>query len=199
MVVERRSARLSAARIASRRAAGDGRVPSFTGASRLRQGSWRWRRRELPLWQRGWRRWGWCKLGLGRHGAGCRGGAGRTRWCGNGGWQWRRIPGLGWHGGRARRCSRSRRGSRGFSLRGRMVVVIDGNSRRGHGQCRTEKKCVFCRHFLANPSRPKSGRRRTPATEPANAAANQSHPCRLPVAIPLKSAPMLQPKESRAP
>jgi len=43
------------------------------------------------------------------------------------------------------------------------------------------------------------GRRRTPIVLPANAAASQTQPCRLPEAMPLKKAPMLQPKASLAP
>ena len=37
------------------------------------------------------------------------------------------------------------------------------------------------------------GRRRTPTLLPINAATNQTQPCRLPEAMPLKYAPMLQP------
>jgi hypothetical protein len=40
---------------------------------------------------------------------------------------------------------------------------------------------------------PNGGRSHVPTTFPANAAISQSQPCRLPDAIPLKYAPMLQP------
>ena len=37
------------------------------------------------------------------------------------------------------------------------------------------------------------GRRRTPTLLPINAATNHNQPCRLPEAMPLKYAPILQP------
>src|SRR5690606_39392926 len=41
-------------------------------------------------------------------------------------------------------------------------------------------------------------RQRTPMHDPAKAATNQTHPCRLPEDTPLKKAPTLQPKAIRA-
>lgn len=41
------------------------------------------------------------------------------------------------------------------------------------------------------------GRRRNPSAEPAKAAANHAQPCRLPLEMPEKNAPTLQPKAMR--
>src|SRR6185503_16026770 len=46
---------------------------------------------------------------------------------------------------------------------------------------------------------PNPRRNRVPNMLPANAATSQTQPCRLPEAMPLKYAPMLQPYASRAP
>ena len=107
-------------------------------------------------------------------------------------------------------CGGARRsGSAGRSARGgrrlrhraldRMVVVVHRDSGGCRGQRRAEQEGVASSHFLANPSRPKKGRSQMPASDPTKAAANHSQPCRLPDAMPENSAPILQPKERRAP
>ena len=102
-------------------------------------------------------------------------------------------------GRRAGRCCHDRCGRR--RRRHRMGRVVGSDGCRAGGQRRSEEKRIAgaCRHLLPNPSRPKKGRSQTPSAEPAKAAANHSQACTLPDAMPLKSAPMLQPKESRAP
>lgn len=47
------------------------------------------------------------------------------------------------------------------------------------------------------PSSPSWRRIRMPQNAPAKAATNQTHPCKLPVEMPEKKAPTLQPKASR--
>jgi hypothetical protein len=47
--------------------------------------------------------------------------------------------------------------------------------------------------------RPKVGLSQVPRMLPAKAEGSHSQPCRLPEAMPLKYAPMLQPKATRAP
>ena len=148
--------------------------------------SWRgnrWRRRcqlfASSLWRcRWWRR---RRLDRSPRRAGCTGSAGSR---------------AGRTGGSPRRCSR-RAGARSRWHRIGHVVIGDCSS--GDGQSRAEKQCVARTHFLANPSRPNRGRAQTPTNDPTKAAANHSQPCRLPVAMPENSAPILQPKESRAP
>ena len=52
-------------------------------------------------------------------------------------------------------------------------------------------------YLLRSTDNPNSGRRRGPRMLPAKAAISQSQPCRLPDAMPLKYAPMLQPSARR--
>lgn len=48
-----------------------------------------------------------------------------------------------------------------------------------------------------HPAKPTRRRKRTPSIDPRNADPAQTQPCRLPVEMPLKNAPTLQPKASR--
>src|SRR5690606_5289167 len=95
------------------------------------------------------------------------------------------------------------RGSRGAAIdrarRHWIAHMVIGNGGGAGDQSCAKQQSVTSAHFLANPSRPKTGRNQTPAKEPTKAAANHSQPCRLPVAIPENKAPILQPKDRRAP
>src|SRR5690606_39792765 len=92
------------------------------------------------------------------------------------------------------------RGSRTGLWGGRAIgVMVCCNRYSRRGESRTKKEGILAAHDFLNPSRPKRGRSQMPIMLPPKAAPNQSQPCTLPDAMPLKSAPMLQPKERRAP
>lgn len=61
-----------------------------------------------------------------------------------------------------------------------------------------EKGCSESMCHDLQPLRPMCARSRTPSNEPENASANQIQPWTLPVEMPEKNAPTLQPKANRA-
>lgn len=80
-----------------------------------------------------------------------------------------------------------------------VIEMIKRHRAAGREENRAKQDCIFFAHDFLNPSMPNTGRSAIPIQLPAKAATNQSQPCTLPDAMPLKNAPILQPNARRAP